>query len=167
MLKFAPFQPALVPGGRSIVKNLFQREAVDEVLRRIDTLQPASPKQWGKMHVGQMMAHCSAVMDMATGQLNPPRMLIGRLIGPFFKPMFINEKPTPRNAPTDKQLAVADARDFFREQELLKQKIRQFHEGGEARCTRHAHPFFGPLTAQEWGRGTYKHLDHHLSQFGA
>ena len=46
-------------------KNLFQSEAVDEVLSRIDTLQSASLGQWGKMDVAQMMAHCSAALDMA------------------------------------------------------------------------------------------------------
>jgi len=29
------------------------------------------------------------------------------------------------------------------------------------------HAFFGSLTGAEWGVSTYKHLDHHLRQFGA
>jgi transposase InsO family protein len=49
----------------------------------------------------------------------------------------------------------------------LKDCVREFHQGGEAKCTRHPHPFFGNLTPQEWSRGMYKHLDHHLRQFGA
>jgi hypothetical protein len=149
------------------MKNLFQQEAVDDVLSRLDKLQPASLRQWGKMDVGQMMAHCSAALDMASGRLNPPRMLIGRLIGPFIRPIYTNDKPFSKNNPTDKQLVVSDQRDFLHEQEQLKQKVRQFHEGGEAQCTRHPHPFFGALTPQDWSRGMYKHLDHHLRQFGA
>jgi hypothetical protein len=148
-------------------KNLFQREAVDEVVSRIDNLQPASQRQWGKMDVAQMMAHCSAALDMASGHLNPPRALIGRLFGPFARSIFTNDKPFSRNNPTDRTLVVSDQRDFLREQEQLKQKLRQFQEGGESRCTQHPHPFFGALTPQEWGRGMYKHLDHHLRQFGA
>jgi len=31
------------------MKNLFQQETVDELLARLDKLQPASPRQWGKM----------------------------------------------------------------------------------------------------------------------
>ena len=49
------------------MKTLFEREAVDEVCSRIDKLQPAVQRQWGKMDVAQMMAHCSAALDMATG----------------------------------------------------------------------------------------------------
>ena len=149
------------------MKTLFEQETVDVVISRIDKLQPAAQRQWGKMDVAQMMAHCSAAMDMASGRLNLPRMFIGRILGPFVKPIYTNEKPFAKNNPTDKKLVVADQRDFAREQEQLKLKVRQFHEGGEAKCTRHPHPFFGALTPQQWSRGMYKHLDHHLRQFGA
>ncbi len=149
------------------MKNLFEREAVDEEISRIDTLKPATQRHWGKMDVAQMMAHCSGALDMASGQLILPRLLIGRLIGPFVKPIYTNEKPFSRGNPTDPKLIVSDKRDFLREQEQLKRKVRLFHEGGEAQCTRHPHPFFGELAPQAWSRGMYKHLDHHLRQFGA
>jgi hypothetical protein len=149
------------------MKNLFQQETADEVISRIDGLQAASARQWGKMDVAQMMAHCSAALDMASGRINPPRAFIGRVLAPFVRSIFTNEKPFSKNNPTDEQLVVADQRDFQREREQLKQKVRQFHQGGEARCTRHPHPFFGALSPQDWSRGMYKHLDHHLRQFGA
>ena len=149
------------------MKNLFEREAVDEVMSRIDRLQPAVQRQWGKMDVAQMMAHCSAALDMASGKLKLPRIFIGRLIGPLVKPIYTNQKPFSRNNPTDPKLVVSDQRDFLREQEQLKAKVRQFHEGGEAQCTRHPHPFFGDFTPPQWARGMFKHLDHHLRQFGA
>jgi len=113
-----------------------------------------------------MMAHCSATMDMARGRLNRPRILIGRVLGPLVRPQLTNDKPFSRNAPTDAKLMISDPREFVREKEMLKQKIRQFHDGGEAQCTRHPHPFFGALTPHEWSTGMYKHLDHHLRQFG-
>ena len=149
------------------MKNLFQQETVDEVIARIDKLQPATQRQWGKMDVAQMMAHCSGALNMASGRLNPSRALIGRLIGPIFKAIYTNQKPFSRSSPTDPKLIVSDQRDFLCEQEQLKLRVRGFHEGGEAHCTRHPHPFFGALTPQDWSRGMYKHLDHHLRQFGA
>lgn len=149
------------------MENLFQPETINDAISRIDSLRPDSTRQWGKMNVSQMLAHCSATIDMASGRLNLPRLFIGRLLGPFVKPIFTNEKPLSRNSPTDKKLVVEDERDFLREQDQLKQKLRQFQEGGEAGCTKQPHPFFGELTPQEWSRGMYKHLDHHLRQFGA
>ena len=148
------------------MKNLFQADAVNEVVARIDQLQPSTPRQWGKMDAAQMMAHCGLTMDMACGHLNLPRILIGRVLGPLVRPQFTNDKPFSRNGPTDKKLKVPDARDFTRERNHLKERIREFHGGGEAACTQHPHPFFGDITAHEWATGMYKHLDHHLRQFG-
>lgn len=149
------------------MKNLLENEAADEVVARIEKLQPAVQRQWGKMDVAQMMAHCSAALDMASGKVILPRIFIGRLIGPLVKPIYTSEKPFSKNNPTAPTLVVSDQRDFQREQEQLKLRVLEFQQGGEANCTRHPHPFFGSLTPYEWGRGMYKHLDHHLRQFGA
>jgi hypothetical protein len=148
------------------VQNLFQPEAAAEVISRIDKLQPTTHRQWGKMDVAQMMAHCSATLDMASGRSVLPRLFIGRILGPFVRRVFTDDKPFSRNGPTHKGLVMADNKDFTRERERLKACVQQFHEGGEAKCTRQPHPFFGPITPQEWATGMYKHLDHHLRQFG-
>ena len=148
------------------MKDLFERETVDEILSRIDKLQRTSQRHPGKMDVAQMLAQCSAGMDMASGRLNPPRAFLERVLGRFVKPLYTNEKHSPAIAPAAKELAFSSPCDSLREQQKLHAKVRQFHEGGEAQCTRHPHPFFGALTPQEWGRGTYKHLDHRLRQFG-
>jgi uncharacterized protein DUF1569 len=147
------------------MKNLFEKETVEEILDRVTKLRPESQRQWGKMDVAQMLAHCANTMDMASGRLNPPRIFIGRILGPMVRPIFSNEKPFSKNSPTDKTLRIADQREFAHEQERLNAGVREFHLGGEAKCTRHPHPFFGAITPQDWARGMYKHLDHHLRQF--
>ena len=148
------------------MKNLFQADTTAEIFSRIDKLQPNTQRQWGKMDAAQMMAHCSATLDVASGRIVLPRLFIGRILGPFVRPVFTNEKPFSKNGPTDKHFLIKDKRDFVQEQNQLKTHVRQFHEGGEAKCTKHPHSFFGPITPQEWARGMYKHLDHHLRQFG-
>ncbi len=148
------------------MKNLFEKNTLTEILQRCEKLQPSAQRQWGKMDVAQMLAHCCATMEVATGQKFPPRLFIGKLIGRFAKPSFIGEKPFPHNSPTDKSFIVTDVRDFKKEKERLVQLVKQFAEGGAAKCTKHPHSFFGSLTPQEWSIGMYKHLDHHLRQFG-
>jgi hypothetical protein len=71
-----------------------------------------------------------------------------------------------RNSPTAKTLVVADKRDLAAEQKRLCGLIDQFCAAGPAGCTTHPHSFFGPLTPEEWAALMYKHLDHHLRQFG-
>ena len=148
------------------MKSLFEPEAVAEVMSRLDALAPDAPRGWGKMNVGQMLAHCSAALEMAMGRINPPRALIGRLIGPFFRSLYTNDKPFTKGSPTDAALVMSDEKDFAKERDRLKGLVREFAACGEPKVTKNPHPFFGPLTPAEWGKGMYKHLDHHLKQFG-
>jgi hypothetical protein len=50
------------------MEDLFQPETVNKVILRIDSLHPDSARLWGKMNAAQMMAHCAATIDMASGQ---------------------------------------------------------------------------------------------------
>lgn len=75
------------------MKNLYEPSTLEEILERINKLDPSSERQWGKMEVAQMMAHCSAALEVAAGQKFPPRMFIGRILGPFIKSVFTNDKP--------------------------------------------------------------------------
>jgi Protein of unknown function (DUF1569) len=52
------------------------------------------------------------------------------------------------------------------ERERLRGLVDRFCQAGAPGCTSHPHSFFGHLTPEEWAILTYKHLDHHLRQFG-
>jgi hypothetical protein len=149
------------------MKSLFETAGLQEIVDRLNKITPEASRQWGTMTVDQMLAHCNGALDMGAGVIQPRRVLIGRIIGPLFRANYSNEKPFPRSSPTSEELKVVSARDFHREKDLLRNKISQFAAAGESGATRHPHPFFGPLTAREWGIGMYKHLDHHFRQFGA
>ncbi|MEO6882553.1 MAG: DUF1569 domain-containing protein [Bacteroidia bacterium] len=149
------------------MKNLFDKATAQEIQQRIDKLNPASQRQWGKMNVAQMLAHCSVSMETATGQLVIPRIFIGRVLAPFVKPMMYNDKSYGKNSPTGKEFIITDKRDFEKEKSKLKSLVTQFSEGGAAKCTTQPHSFFGKATSEEWSKGMYKHLDHHLQQFNA
>jgi hypothetical protein len=149
------------------MKSLFEKDAAQDICNRIKNLSATSQRQWGKMDIAQMLAHCSATMETATGQKRPPRTFIARIVGPMVKSSFLGPKPFPKNSPTDKSFLIKDQRNFDAEKERLLILVKQFAEGGEAKCTTHPHAFFGKLTPTEWATSMYKHLDHHLIQFGA
>jgi hypothetical protein len=149
------------------MKNLFEAATVKEVKERLVQLRPHSRRLWGTMNVAQAVAHCSGGMEWAVGDAFPPRMFLGRIIGRFVKPMLLgNEKPMRRNSPTVKSLVVADERDLETERQRLRGLIDRFAAGGPGGCTKYPHSFFGRLTPEEWATLMYKHLDHHLRQFG-
>ena len=149
------------------VKNLFEAATVEEVKERIAQLRPESERQWGKMNPAQMLAHCSATIEMAMGKTSPPRILIGRLLGRLAKKSaIVNRTPMRRNSMTEKSCLVTDERDFVVEKQRLRESIDRFAAGEPGICTKHPHFFFGPLTPVEWATLMYQHLDHHLRQFG-
>ena len=71
-----------------------------------------------------------------------------------------------RNSPTIPELIVPNHPDLAAEQARLAHLLNQFHAAGPQGCTTHPHAFFGSMTPDEWAILTYKHIDHHLRQFG-
>src|SRR5579864_7237064 len=149
------------------MRNLYEAARVEEVKNRMAQLRSDSQRQWGKMSAAQALAHCSGAIEMAMGEVRPQRMLLGSIIGRIVKPMaFKDEEPMRKNSPTIKGLVIADERDFGKERERLCRLIDRFAAAGPKGCTTHPHSFFGRLTPEEWSILMYKHLDHHLRQFG-
>jgi len=149
------------------MKNLFEASTAHDIKARVSRLRPDSERQWGKMTPPQMLAHCSTAFEMAMGEIKPPRAFIGRVLGGIVKPLALkDETPLRRNAPTTRELIVADRRDLEMERARLSAMVDRFTAGGPATCTDHPHAFFGRLKPEEWAVLMYKHLDHHLRQFG-
>jgi hypothetical protein len=149
------------------MKNLFEAARLREVKQRIARLRPDSERLWGKMNAAQALEHCSRGMEMALGDKTPPRVFVGRIIGRMVKSKVMgNDEPLRRNSPTAKELVVQDERDLGTERERLCGLIDRFAAAGPKGCTTHPHTFFGRLTPEEWATLMYKHLDHHLRQFG-
>jgi len=93
--------------------------------------------------------------------------LLGRILMPFLRSSILGEKPFSKNGPTDPTFVVSKACDFGAERTRLVELINRFVARGEIAAGKETHPFFGKMTGQEWGELMYKHLDHHLRQFGA
>jgi hypothetical protein len=149
------------------MKSLFDAATATLIKERIRLLEPDSKRQWGKMSAAQAMAHCATSMEWAVGDTFAPRMFAGRILGPLVKSKVLkDDSPMRRNAPTAKSLLVVDERELGKERERLCTLVDRFSLGGPQGCTKHAHTFFGLLKPEEWARLMYKHLDHHLRQFG-
>ena len=150
------------------MRNIFDPSASREIKDRLSRLRPDSERQWGKMNPAQAVAHCCKGMEQALGDVLPPRLLIGRLIGGFIKSKALgDDAPIRRNSPTVPGFEVLDPRDLAAERQRLNGLIDRVIKGGPAACTTHPHSFFGSMTPEQWGILIYKHLDHHLRQFGA
>lgn len=150
------------------MKSLFNTSENQEIIARINTLTNASQGQWGKMNVAQMLAHCQEHLLVALGEKELKRGFIALLFGGFVKKQLTrSEKTFSKNLPTDKTFIVVDSREFEIEKIKLISLINRFLKSGNQGITKKDHPFFGKMTPQEWDMIQWKHLDHHLRQFGA
>jgi hypothetical protein len=146
------------------VRSMFEPGVKEKIIDRINNLTPQSQPQWGKMNVAQMLAHLQQPIGVAEGVYKLRRTLFGKIVGPMVKSIIYNDKPFKRNLPTDPSFVmISYEKDFEIERESLINMIRDFKEENIINDT---HPFFGKLTREQWSKGTWKHLDHHLQQFG-
>lgn len=149
------------------MKNIFDPQVNEELKARINQLTPDTYGKWGKMTVDQMLAHCSVAYEMAYTDKHPkPNTILRFFLKAFVKNGVVNEKPYPKNARTAPVFIIADRRNFEKEKEQLLAYVQQTHELGRAHFEGKESLSFGPMTAQEWNNQFYKHLDHHLTQFG-
>jgi hypothetical protein len=147
--------------------NVFEAADGDRLLARVETLAPDASRQWGKMTAAQMLAHCTIAVEAANGAKPMKQAFLGKVLTPFVRSAFVGPKPFSRNSPTGPMLVVADAREFAGEKARLLAALARLREVGPDAAARHPHGFIGRMTGEEWGFLQWKHVDHHLRQFGA
>ena len=146
------------------VKNLFDPAVRQDIIDRINKLTPGSKAQWGKMNVSQMLAHVQKPIGIAYGTHQPKGSFLLRLIGPLFKSKLWDETPYKQGLPTDPTFIMTGMdKEFEKEKQELLKMINSF---SETSVVGEKHPVFGKLTKVNWSKATWKHLDHHLQQFG-
>ncbi len=150
-----------------MIKNIFDKQVSEQVIGRVDALTTESQAKWGKMDVAQMLAHCNVTYEMAYEDIHPKPGAFKRfMLKMFVKPIVTNDKPYKKNGRTAPEFIIADTKDFDREKKRLTDYIRKTQQLGPAYFEGKESHSFGPLHTKEWNNMFYKHLDHHLSQFG-
>lgn len=148
------------------MKTLFDERINIEIVNRVEKITSKTVPLWGKMTAGQMLAHCSVGLESALGDKKQKRTIAGLLFGKFAKKSALGEKPFSKGLPTDKTFIMTEDKNTDFEKANLVILINRFTKAGTEGMSKHPHPFFGKMTPEEWGILQYKHLDHHLRQFG-
>ena len=147
--------------------NIFTSEVTKNVIERINQLKPETQPQWGKMSVSQMLAHCNVTYELVYDNKHPPPGFIMKTImKAFVKNIVTSEKPYKRNSRTAPVFLIEGDRNFEMEKNRLTNHIIKTQNLGTAHFDNKESHSFGRLTVPEWNNMFYKHLDHHLSQFG-
>ena len=135
-----------------------------DLLRRIDKLTPDGQPQWGKMNTAQMVGHIAEPLRQAIGELKVV-LKISFLRNPIMKYLAIHVLPFPKNAPTAPEFVHAGEDDLVRNRADFRAVLDRFLAFREKNQFPE-HVVFGKLSDKDWGIIMWKHIDHHLRQFG-
>lgn len=151
------------------VPNIFQSEVKDSIITRINSLTPETTAQWGKMNVAQMLAHCCVTYEMIYEPTKHPKpnFFLRFILKAFVKKIVVGEGTYKKSSQTAPAFLITDARDFEKEKSRLIAYIEQTFQLGEKHFDGKESHSFGVLNKTEWNNMFYRHLDHHLTQFGA
>lgn len=149
------------------MKSIFDKQACQNILSRLDVLTPEDQAKWGKMNVSQMLKHCQKPIKLAFDEekVEKPNFIMKLLIK-LMKPTLYNDKPWKQGLPTAKSFVITENLNFENEKSDLKQLINRIHKSESYFEPSKRHPIFGEMESYMWGQSVYKHLDHHLKQFG-
>lgn len=148
--------------------NLFHKSELDNVTARINQLTPGTKASWGNMSVSQMLAHCNIAYEMVYESNHPkPRGFMKFILKTFIKKMVTGPKPYKQNQRTAPSFLITGDRNFAVEKARMLNYLQKTQALGEAHFNQKESLSFGRLSSDEWNTMFSKHLDHHLTQFGA
>lgn len=147
--------------------NIFTKQVTDELIQRISNLRPDTQPLWGKMNAAQMLAHCSVTYEMVYDNIHPkPNAFMKFILKSLIKNKVTGEVPYPHSSKTAPQFIMTGMKDFEKEKQRLISYLIKTQELGENHFDNKISNSFGVLNKTEWNNMFYKHLDHHLKQFG-
>ena len=147
--------------------NIFTKDVSEKVMGRINKLKPDAQPHWGKMNVGQMLAHCNVTYELLFEDKHAkPKGFMKFFIKLMAKKTVVGEKPYPKNIRTAPAFLMTGEKNFDAEKNRLIDYIKRTQALGEKHFDDKESHSFGKLSIDEWNNMFYKHLDHHLTQFG-
>ena len=147
------------------MKTFFKPEDRREIVERLGSLDPDSPRRWGRMNAPEMVAHLTDQMSICLGDKQAVPMP-GVYRWPGIRYLTLHVLPWPRGRVKGPPESFARQPESWPEDlaDLLALVGRFARENPARSWPEHA--MFGPMSGEEWGAFCYKHFDFHLQQFG-
>lgn len=151
-----------------MLPNIFTKPIVEQLIARINLLTPEHKPLRGKMSVDQMLAHCNVSYEYVYEPMKYKKsnFFMKLIMKAFVKKIVTSEKPYEHNGRTAPDMLIVDHKNFDAEKQRLIGFLLKTQELGAEHFEGLESQSFWKLTATEWNNLFYKHLDHHLTQFG-
>ncbi len=150
------------------MKNLLNISDCEALIARLENLTPDSQRRWGTMHPGQVMAHMTDPLRVAIGDrvAQPMNSIFSN---PIVSALVVWWMPWPKGAPTADEFIQGKGgtlpTEFLRDKQALLLAIHRFGHQPASEAFQPS-PVFGNISRRAWGRLMWRHIDHHLRQFG-
>lgn len=149
------------------MKNIFELEVTQEIIKRINQLTPETTPKWGKMDVAQMLAHSNVTYEfLYEDKHKKPNPIAKFFLKLFVKNIVCGDKPYKKQSQTAPAFIIKSTKNFETEKSKLIENLEKTQKLGANYFDNKESHSFGRLTIKEWNNMFYKHLDHHLTQFG-
>ena len=145
--------------------SIYSKSDTEKIIARIQLLTNENIALWGTMNVDQMLKHCSAAVDVAYGEKVVEVKWMMKLLGRLVKNKVFNSE-FQKNSPTAKEFVFSESYDLEASKLELIQKYSRFSNEGKESIIVMNHPFWGKMSYEDWDKLMWKHIDHHLRQFG-
>ena len=154
---------------RARARTLADTDCRAAMLERVKALRPDSARRWGRMTAHQMVCHLADCNRVALGEVvvtAPPTRLPRAIVKwvSLYTPL-----PWPAGLPTnpelDQEVGGTRPSDFARDVAALEATVERLMSRA-GRGDWPSHPDFGEMSEGDWLRWAYRHMDHHLRQFG-
>jgi hypothetical protein len=134
------------------------------LVERLGKVRPETKAQWGSFDAPQMMCHLSSALDEGLGSLEIPASGPWALRHFPMKQLVVYVVPMPKGAKAPRELLTRAPGDFEADRRGVLERMERVAARPKGMGSKHF--LFGALTNDQWNALSWKHIDHHLRQFG-
>jgi len=149
------------------MKNLFNDSDRDAIIARLSKVNPDTQRKWGTMNAHQMIVHLADPFRSALGERQVTMLDSPLRFFPINK-LVSQIMPWPKGAPTAPGFVQgkqgSSPVEFEKDRHELLALLNRFSQQQTIKFS--PNPTFGNLTSKEWARLMWRHMNHHLTQFG-
>lgn len=152
------------------MNTLSDSRAVARLLERLARLTPESERRWGTLTPGEMLCHLGDAEEGVLGLRNTPGPAVSGKPSPIAKLLFITlPLPWPKGVKTrpgvDPRQAGTRPTDFESDRARVVAGLHAL-AAATADALPASHFRFGVMRLRDWQRWGWRHVNHHLRQFG-
>jgi len=148
------------------MKTVAEPAVLAQLIHRLTALTPASARRWGTLSAHEMLCHlgdaAASVLGRPGGPPAPKRRL-RKWLALYTSLPWPHGLRTPRSV--DPRLDGSRPGEFEADRARAIQGLQALASAAPDALPR-GHGRFGHMVPRDWHRWAYRHIDHHLRQFG-